>query len=460
MKAICAVAAIGLSACQSTQLAQVVQEASEAEISAIDQANVPNAWIVSSEFQGASAVQWDAILDAELGQLIQTGLRNNLTVQAAELTLEAVRINLEQADARRRPRINLGNLSATGSLSDGGEDSQTFSLSASAAYEFDLWGLIENDIRRAEISETQQLEQLRSVRIIIAQLISRIYVDLRVQDELIQLQENQIRIQEDQLHLARTQLAAGIVTLLRIEQINVDIQGLRITLERLKSRRTVLQNSLSTLLGQPPRTLTLEPGIFQFLDVPTVQVDTPAITLANRPDILSAELSIVASGLSLMNARRAWLPELSVSASTGTTTPSLFDLLSLDGLAARLTASFATVLVDDGARGRAEARATIATEQSLNRYEAVVIGALEEIDGLLIQQDETLRQAELLALQKESQDRVTRITQVEFEIGVADAFDLIREQRNALSVRQQQVRNWATRMNIYISALGAFGIDP
>jgi outer membrane protein TolC len=71
-----------------------------------------------------------------------------------------------------------------------------------------------------------------------------------------------------------------------------------------------------------------------------------------------------------------------------------------------------------------------------------------------------MRQIEIQRLQEEAQQRVTCITQAQYDTGAASAFDLIREQSNGLNSRQSRVLDWSEGVKVYISALGALAVDP
>jgi NodT family efflux transporter outer membrane factor (OMF) lipoprotein len=435
------------------------------DILTVDQADllervVPDQWQTQTEAAFANAIHWRDLRDPILLGLIETALQNNLTLESAYLSLESAEISLEQAQTRLRPIFDLG--SGNVGLSQGrrGGLNETYSFGGSASYQVDLWGRIRNSVSRAELNLLGQETTLRSIRISQSQAVARTYIDIRVQDELIRLQEEQIRIQREQLRLSQARLQAGAITRLRVDQINVDIQRLLSSLESQKARRLNLERALALLLGLPPQDFALIPEPFVFTEIPRLMPDAPIDLLLRRPDIEQAEQRLLSSQLLLEDARNAWLPSVSLGARASQSAVTLGDFLTVDGIAASISAGLSILLYDNGDRQRQTSQSVIAQEQAILSYERALLSALNDIEAVLVRQSENLRQIEIQSLQQEAQERVTRITQAEYDTGAADAFDLIREQRNALITRQTRVQNWATGMNTALSALGALGIDP
>lgn len=427
---------------------------------ALQERVVPEYWQTSAEAEFPHSIRWDDLKDPVLLDLINIGLQNNLTLESAYLSLESAEISLEQTATRLRPVLDLGSGSASLSQGRQGGMNESYALGGSASYQVDLWGRIRNSVSRSELSILGQETTLRSLRISQSQAIARTYIDIRVQDELMRLQDAQISIQREQLRLSQARLQAGAITRLRVDQINVDIQRLLSSLESQKARRLNLERALAILLGLPPQNFRLDEVPFDFIEIPRLSPEAPIRVLLRRPDVEQAEQRLVSAQLSLEDARNAWLPSLSLGARASQNAFSLEDFLTTDAIAASISAGLSMLLYDNGDRRRQISQSVISEEQAVLNYERSILSALNDVETVLVRQSENLRQIEIQALQQEAQERVTRITQAEYDTGAADAFDLIREQRNALITRQTRVQNWANGINTALSALGALGVDP
>lgn len=430
------------------------------DFDAINMSIIRDEWQTQAESDFEIDIDWTDLGDPVLLELIQRGLENSLTLESALLSLRSAQISLEQAETQRNPILSLGSGNASVTQSRRGSPVDRYSLGASATYTVDLWGLVDNNITRNELSLADRETALRAARIDTAQLIAQTYFDIRVQDEFIRLQQEQINIQNEQLRLSQVRLKAGTITRLGVDQLSVSLSGLESSLENFKTIRANQVRSLAILLGEPPQNFSLAPIPFVFWDVPRLKPATPAQVMLGRPDIERAERSIAAANINLDSARKAWLPSLTVSANSSTGGPSITDLLSTDALAASISAGFSVLLYNNGNRKRSLEQSEIMRQQTLISYERTLLGALESIERLLAQQAENIRQGELLTLRQEAQDRVTKITQVRYDTGAASAFDLITEQNTALGVRRSRVSTWLNGMRTSISMLSNLGIDP
>lgn len=403
---------------------------------------------------------WESLNDPILQDMIAQGLSGNLSIETSRLRLESALIGLEQSETAMRPRFSLGRGSASVTQSREGGAFDSYSFGGSAQYQVDLWGRIRNNVTQSALSVEQQRIQNEALRITTAQAIANVYIDLRVRDEVIRLQEQQIEIQREQLRLSDVRLEAGAITRLSVDQIRVSIQRLLGTLEASRVRRDDLERRLALLLGFPPHEFALKPRSFRTFELPRLMPEAPADVLVERPDIRTAECNIVRAGLSLDNARKAWLPTLGISGSATQSSTSLFDLLTTDGISASIGAAMSVLLYDNGDRDRNIAQVTISERQTLISYQQTILAALEDVEQILTRQSQNMRQIEIQRLQEEAQQRVTRITQAQYDTGAASAFDLIREQSNGLNSRQNRVLDWSEGVKVYIAALGALAVDP
>lgn len=403
---------------------------------------------------------WQALDDPILQGLIAQGLSGNLSIEAALLRLESAVIGLEQAETALRPRFTLGRGTANVTQSREGDPFESYSFGGSAQYQVDLWGRIRNNVTQSSLSLEQQKIQNETLRITTAQAIANIYIDLRVRDEVIRLQEQQIEIQREQLRLSSVRLEAGAITRLSVDQIRVSIQRLLGTLEASRARRADLERRLALLLGLPPHEFALKPRSFRTFPLPRLMPSAPADVLIRRPDIRNAECNIIRAGLSLDTARKAWLPSLGLSGSATQSSTSLLDLVSTDAISASIGAAMSVLLYDNGDRARTITQAELSERQTVIGYQQTVLAALEDVEQILTRQSQNIRQIEIQRLQEDAQQRVTRITQAQYDTGAASAFDLIREQSNGLNARQNRVLDWSEGVKVHIAALGALAVDP
>ena len=138
----------------------------------------------------------------------------------------------------------------------------------------------------------------------------------------------------------------------------------------------------------------------------------------------------------------------------------LGDLLAAPVNSWSVFADLANTLLDNGRRDRSLRAQLISAEQAVLLYHSVVLSALQDVEGALVEQNSNIRRTEIQTLQLAQQEDLARQTQAQFEAGVLSADDLIREQRTALNLREQEIRNWRAGLSVTIRLLRGLGIDP
>lgn len=420
---------------------------------------VPLTWRSEKRDIVDTGIGWKDVADDELSTILAASLAENLSLKNTELSVKIGELDLQQANASKRPRVNVD----TGSrltLNDTLNLGESYRAGAAVSYEVDLWGRVSGAIKQAELSYEDQQSFFDLAKITVAQRTSQIYIDIRVQDELIRLQEQQIALQNDQLRLTKARLEAGEITRLGVDQITVNIQSLLDGLENLHVSRDISERALATLLAKTPDEFSLDEKAFVFEPIPRVSPETSITVLFDRPDIRNAERRVLSTNVSLILARKARLPDLILSGSTGHQSLSLLDIFDSKPLFASITSSLSTLLYANGDLARNVDRLDFRAEQAMNSYKETILLSLQEIELLLTQRRQNERQLEILLLQEDAQERVTRVTQVQYETGDASAFDLLREQQNALRIKQTRIQNWGSGMRNTISMLAALGVVP
>jgi len=419
-----------------------------------------DAFVDRFRFEDASALAWNSFDDPLLEALIAEALRDNLRLQSQKLSVDSTRIGLEAVRVRLFPMFTLTGPNAAVSRAKELSTQEVYSFSGSASYEIDLWHEVRNDVEQQMLAVINSEDVLKTSRISIAAQVTRLYFLIRFQDESLRLEQEQLRILGEQRRLTEVNFRTGSTTRQQLDRLDVEIERRRSNIESDRiARRSTLQ-ALAAVLGKPVQQFSLPPTPFVETRIPRLDPAVPAELLRNRPDIRIAERQIRAADLSLENARSAWLPALSATAGTSSSSGSLGDLLAGDSITSNIGLRLSTLLFDNGNRDRNVRRSEISMEQAILDYEGSVLVALSDIENALNDQYENVLQIEILQRQADAQARVTERIQILYQTGQVSAFDLITEQRNLLGVQRQRVANWRNGMIASVSILQALGIDP
>lgn len=420
---------------------------------------VPTDWSEDVPEVSQLDISWASFDDPILQDLIVQGLANNPGLQATRLSLEAARIGVEDAEVRRGIVRSVSGPNVGLSQGKARDLSGFVALSGGASYEVDLWGRLATNVAISELSVATVEETIRTARISLAGQIVQTYFDLRVDDEVLKLQKNQLGLIRRQRDVAQVRYDAGVRTRLSVTQFEVEIQSLLSSIETTIARRRQSEQTLAILLGKNPQSFSIEPLELTLFAIPRVSPKTPAEVLAARPDIRAAEFNLARADLSVLQARRAFLPSLGVGIN-GSLSSDLSALLSTPVTTWSLFADLTSTLLDNGGRDRALRAQIIGAEQSLLGYHSVVLLALQEVESALVEQESNIRRIEIQTLQLAQQEDIARQTRAQFEAGVLSTDDLIREQRTALGLREQEIRNWRAGLNTTVRLLRGIGVDP
>ncbi|GAB5458231.1 MAG: efflux transporter outer membrane subunit [Henriciella sp.] len=421
--------------------------------------DMPAAWSETIPASARADIAWSSFADPILQDLIAEGLTNNPGLQSSRLSLEAALIGIESAEARRGIVTSASGPNLSASEGKSRDLSGFISLSGGASYEIDLWGRLATDVELSELGVATAEESIRTAQISLVGQIAQTYFNLRVDDAVLELQQAQLELTRRQRDVAQVRYDAGVRTRLSVTQFDVEIQNLLSSIETTIANRRQSEQTLAVLLGQNPQSFAIEKAPLVLFDIPRVSPQTPVGVLAARPDVRAAEYGLTRADLSVLQARRAFLPSAGIGLS-GSLSSDLADLLANPVSSWSVFADISNTLLDNGGRDRALRTQRINAERSFLNYHSVVLSALQDIDSALVAQNSNIRRIEIQTLQLAQQEDIARQTEAQFEAGVLSADDLIREQRTALNLREQEIRNWRAGIDTTIRLLRGMGIDP
>ncbi len=186
-------------------------------------------------------------------------------------------------------------------------------------------------------------------------------------------------------------------------------------------------------------------------------VAIPAQTLRQRPDVRAAEFRITAALARVAQADAARYPSFQISGSLGLRALSLGALTSGATLAQALMAGISVPLFDGGA-ARAQVRVQeAALEQARVTYEAVVLGALKDVEDALVSlQGNTERLARLLAA-SQAATNADLLARQRYASGLIDFRAVLETQRTLLSTQDNLAATRASLSADHVRLYKALG---
>jgi NodT family efflux transporter outer membrane factor (OMF) lipoprotein len=348
------------------------------------------------------------LITPELQRYIEIALENNRSLKQDLFDVEIAEQSVIVSGATLWPSLDL-NLST--SKRDYSGITTSNDLSLSLQYEFDIWGKLGAAERQVNLSYAALLAQYeQQKRELISDVILGWYQVIE-QEQQLSLAQKSLKSIEQNLSIIEAGYNSGLNTSLDVYLARNDVASER---SKVATEKTTLQSNiraLELLLGKYP-SADLQAGT---ADIPelsqAVAVGVPSEVVANNPELQYMWNLLLAEDAGLAYAHKQRFPSLSLTASTGTSSTELSDLLSSDvgwSLLGNLTAP----IFNAGRLAANEESARLETKQAEQAYLETLFSTFSTIEN-------SLTEAENLQLSYQANidaaDNATLAEEVSFE---------------------------------------------
>ncbi len=417
------------------------------------QADVPSKTIVPQTL-GA------ALGSPELQELIGRALAANADIGAARARVAQARAQLRIARAAMLPVVNASaGLTATQTDNRGGS---AFDFSAGSAgldisWDADLFGGNRAG-RRAALSRAEAAAFDRDAAALAVEAeVARAFVQHAVLAERIALLDRNLANARELDRIIRIRLREGEATKVDTGLQSIEVRQLEAERLRLVEAQTQTRNALAVLAGEEAPLFRAPQADLADLEVPPVNPGQPAELLVRRPDVRAAEARIRAASGDVAQARAAFLPNLTLSASA------LGQAASLSGpYGLTLTAGAALLApIFNGGRLRGElSLATAQQAETVQLYRGTLLTALAEAEDALTAIEKSRARQTLLDQVVEEARTTARLTRLQYIEGEADLRFMIDAQQLLVSAEDARAIAVQERLNAAIDFYRAIGGGP
>ncbi len=258
-----------------------------------------------------------------LADAIALAYQSNPTLQGGREQLRALDETYVQARAGWRPSAALQiqanrSLSPQASLFGGLSEVASNSASAGLSVTQPIFtgGRTAAEVRATEADVLGGREGLRGLEDSVLQNVIAAYVDVRRDQRILAVREQDISLLQSQLDDANMRFKAGEVTRTDVEQSETQLAASRALLSLAQGQLQISRAGYAGVVGQNPGGLAPEPPLPGLPDDVDKAFD---IAERNNPTLRRAEITEEASRLRIVEARSAFRPTVSVSASIGST---------------------------------------------------------------------------------------------------------------------------------------------
>jgi multidrug efflux system outer membrane protein len=407
--------------------------------------------------QTLADTKWfDVFRDPRLQDLIHEALIYNYDLREAVARIDLARANLGLTRSEQYPQIyGSADFTTVGRSRDGEvrlpepvNKAHSFGsvLINLLSFELDIWGRLRKQTQAARADLLASEEARKTVLTTIVSDVAGSYFILRELDFELDIARRTLTSRLESLRIIKLREERGVANKLDLRQAEELVYDATETIPLLEKLIEQQENFLCVLVGKNPGPITRGFSLTEEQLPPAVPPGLPSDLLVRRPDIRSAEQSLIAAGARIDVARKAYLPRISLSGFFGFESTSLSNLFkspqSIWAFVPEVTQPIFT-----GGRLKSNVRFTQAQRDLfLVDYDRTIQNAFREVSDSLIARRKTREireQRELLVATL--QDRV-RLSYMRYTGGVSnllEALDADRElfeaERSLAQVRRDEL---------------------
>lgn len=453
------VAALVLAGCASTSsFAPTTAPAAPAAFKEDGGARFVNAAPAEAQARGD---WWKVFSDPVLDDLVARAAAGNTDVQVAAARVVEARALLRGAQAGLLPQVgaSAGVQRATLPPGQGGLPGQAVTIGSTglaASWEPDLFGKISKTRDAASLDAQARAALLQSTRLVVQSDVAQAYFGLRALDTQRALVRQTVEAYRDTLHLTERRYQAGDVAELDLARVQSEVASTTSQALALDRERALAEHALAVLLGEVPSRFALAEGDWNGA-LPTVPAGVPSAVLTRRPDVAAAQFAMQAAEARAGVARKAWFPDIALTANGGYASTDVGDLFKWSARAWGVGALLSLPVFDGGRREAGVQQTNAQWDVAAAAYREQVLGAFRDVEDQLA----SLRLlADQAGAQKQAVDaasRATVLSDTRYRNGLVSQLELLDARRSELADRRAAVQVRAAQYQATIGLIRALG---
>ncbi len=442
----------------------------------------PDVWTTPAPDGAPPDDWWTTFGDAGLDAVVEEALERNYDLQAAAASVAAAAAQARIAGANLAPQVGAGldagrrqqvfvGLPIPGSAGILKSTSSSYGASLNVSWEADLWGRL-RAAKAAAVGDAKAAQaDYAAARLSLAGQAAKAWFAVVEAERQVALATHTVDSRRTSAERIEARYRRGVAPPLDLRLARSNLATAESTLELRRRQLDAGRRQLEILLGRYPRGSsdlpTLEKGgprgdSSHLPEVPPeIPPGLPAELVARRPDLQAAERRLEAAGLRVREARRALYPRITLTASGGTVSDRLGDLVDGDFSVWSLAGGLLQPIFQGGRLRAAVDFAEAGQERALALYAQGVLRAFAEVESALAA--ERLLAAEEAAQRVATEESVAavRLAEDRYHAGVGDYLTILESQRQAFLTESRlltlRALRLANRADLHIALGGDFG---
>ncbi|MFC7628589.1 efflux transporter outer membrane subunit [Paraburkholderia humisilvae] len=423
-----------------------------------------NGWSLAEPGDAAPRGPWWTVFNnPELNRLEARVDVSNQTVKKAIAQLEQARSMVAYQRSGFFPTVTAGTAAQrfrtsqnVKHTSKAGLTLPDYSVGLNASWEPDLFGRVRDSVVGARDEAQASQADLDGVRLSVSADLAADYFDLRALDIQKKLLDDTVTAYAAALKIAQQKFQMGVVDASVLAQAQTQLESTRTQDTDIDVQRAQLQHAIATLIGEPASTFTIAPDTTA-VPVPTIPPGLPSQLLERRPDIAAAERRVGEANAQIGEARAAYYPSLTLSASAGLESTFFAPWLTAPSLFWSLGAQLAGTLIDGGRRDAALQGAHAQYDGVVADYRQTVLVAFQQVEDQLSALSTLASEAQSQQLAASAAQRSLQLTTNQFNAGAVSYLDVVTAQTIALTNERTVDQIDARRIDASVQLLRALG---
>ncbi|MBV8157864.1 MAG: efflux transporter outer membrane subunit [Dyella sp.] len=397
---------------------------------------------------------WTLFHSRPLNELIEQSLANNHDLKAAQAALTVAKENVLAQRGSYYPSV-VADFSASRQRQSGAisptPNSNTFQYNlftpqVTVSYAPDIFGLNRRTVESVQAQEQAVRYQMIATQITLSTNVVAAAVQLASLQAQVAATHELVDINTHMVQILREQSTKGYASGLDLAAQESQLAQVNATLPPLLKQVEQQRDLLAVLVGKYPSQAADQSFDLSSLQLPQeLPVSLPSTLVAQRPDVLQAEANMHAASAQIGVAIANRLPNIVLSANTGSTALAMDQLFKSGtgfwGIGADITAP----IFQGGTLLHQERAAKAAYVEAAEQYRSIVMGAFQNVADSLVALDQDAAGLKASAAAAEAAKRTLDLSQRQWKAGYADYLSLLNAEQSYQQARINLVQAQASR---------------
>jgi outer membrane protein, multidrug efflux system len=419
----------------------------------------------STDTTSLASIPWHTYFsDAKLQSLITEGLDRDYDMQVAMSRITQAEANLYMSKSAFLPSVSGAAQVDHTRTSSGKRGTDVFgyytnvnSLGLSISWESDLWGKLNSQTKSKYAAYLNTLEYKKLIQTTLVSDIAKNYYSLIALDEQLRTTKETAVILQKSAETMQSLKDAGQQTQAAVEQSNALWYSTQLSVFTLESQIRQTENAICILMGRNPG--SIDRSSINDQKVPeTMNENVSMRSLANRPDVKQAEISLQSAYALTDAAKAAFYPSFSISSLTvGFAAGGLSNFFSPANLAAEIIGGLSQPIF---AKGQLKGNLKVSQAQqqeALLTFSNTLLTAGQEVSDVLYNYKASVSKNEWRDKQVESLTKAVDETQDLLKAGEANYTEVLSAEKDLLSAQLSKISDKLEQLTQSVNLYRALG---